>query len=347
MVRHDEAARMIPSPIRGIQGRGDRPLPPTGQGGGRWDACERVRHEGQADGHACDDSESSSDCSQIQEANKADTRENGERYDEVLHVSIGNEDAWRDDNPHDRRYEEDDQPGVHRQSIPVEVEELAARRGERNEEHERDEIEEALRRDSKRRPGNAEEDRHDPEDEDDSDCGGICRSTITKPRIPGPVPPSDSGPRIDDPPEENESQPEQDEDRPPGPDVHVREDEFSEGRRVDEPVHERPGEEETRIRDLSFRPGRPSPWAGETLNDDRTEDHEEEEVEGQMVRRDQRPRYDGERDQGRPIGRTSSRRGRSGRDLGESRSTRPCPNPNRGTTKEGRVGPRPSRGRGP
>src|SRR6266567_961767 len=77
---------------------------------------------------------------------------------------------------------------------------------------------------------------------------------------------------------ENESQPEQDEDRPPGPDVHVREDEFSEGRRVDEPVHERPGEEETRIRDLSFRPGRPSPWAGETLNDDRTEDHEEEEV---------------------------------------------------------------------
>src|SRR5947199_4009914 len=34
-----------------------------------------------------------------------------------------------------------------------------------------------------------------------------------RPRYPGPVPPSDSGPRIDDPPEENESKPEQDEER--------------------------------------------------------------------------------------------------------------------------------------
>src|SRR5207247_203051 len=91
----------------------------------------------------------------------------------------------------------------------------------RNEEHERDEIEEALRRDSKRRPGNAEEDRHDPEDEDDSDCGGICRSTITKPRKPGPVPPSDSGPRIDDPADAIDSEPghegERDQGRPSGP----------------------------------------------------------------------------------------------------------------------------------
>src|SRR5204862_4702910 len=167
--------------------------------------------------------------------------------------------------------------------LPGGVEELAARRGERNEEHERDEIEEALRRDSIRRPGSSEQDRHDPEDEDDTDCGCICRSTRTKPRIPGPVPPSDSGPRIDDPPEENESQPEQDEDRPPGPDVHVREDEFSEGRRVDEPVHERPGEEETRIRDISFRTGRPSPWEGETLDDDRTEDNDGVALVGNVV----------------------------------------------------------------
>src|SRR3989440_743025 len=302
MVRHNEPARMIPGPIRGIQGRGDRPLPPTGERGGRRDARERIRHEDEADGYARGGSDPSSDWPQIQEANKADTRENGERHDEVLHVAIGNEDAWRDDNPHDRGSEEDDQPGVHRQSIPVEVEELAARRGKRNEEHERDEIEEALWRDSERRPGDAEEDRHEPENQDGSDRGGVCGSTIAEPRIPGPVPPSDSGPRIDDRPEGNESQPEQDEDRPPRPDVHVGEDELSEGRRVDEPVHERPGEEETRIRDLSFRPGRPSPWASEPLNDDLTEDHEELEVEGQMVRPDQGPRDEDERDHGRAIG---------------------------------------------
>src|SRR5205823_14828498 len=124
----------ISGPIRGIQGRGDRPFPPTGEGGGRRDARERVRHEDEADGHARGGSEPSSDWPQIQEANKADTRENRERYDEVLHVSIGNEDAWRDEDPRDRGYEEDDQPGIHRQSIPVEVEELAARRGERDEE---------------------------------------------------------------------------------------------------------------------------------------------------------------------------------------------------------------------
>src|SRR5205807_3352235 len=123
-----------------------------------------------------------------------------------------------------------------------------------------------------------------------------------KPRILGPVPPSDSGPRINDRREENESQPEQDEDRPPRPDVHVGEDEFSEGRRVDEPVHERPDEKEARIRDLSCRPGRPSPWASETMNDDRTEDHEEEEVEGQMVCRDQSPRDEEKRDHGGTIG---------------------------------------------
>src|SRR2546422_3689090 len=207
MVGDDESTRVVPGPVRRVQGRGDRSLPPTGEGGGRRYARERICNENEAHG-----------------------------------------------------------------------------------------------RDWERGPGDAEEDRHDSEDQDDSDRRGVCSSTIAKPRIPGPVPPSDSGPRIDDRPEENESEPEQDEDRPPRPYVHVGEDEFSEGRRVDEPVHERPGEEETRIRDLSFRPGRPSPWASETPNDDRTQDHEEEEVEGQMVRRDQRPRHEDERDHGPSIG---------------------------------------------
>src|SRR5207237_452925 len=76
----------------------------------------------------------------------------------------------------------------------------------------------------------------------------------------------------------------------------------SKGGRVGEPIGERTREEDAGVRDFPFHAGRPSPWASETLNDDRTEDHEEEEVEGQMVRRDQRHRDDGERDQGRPMG---------------------------------------------
>src|SRR5206468_2715248 len=142
--------------------------------------------------------------------------ENREGHDEVLHMSIRDEHPRSDGNSHDCGTEKADEPRIRGQALRLKVEELAARRGERNEEDERDEIEEALRRDSERRPG-------------------------------------------DD-------------------------------------------EEETRIRDLPCRPGRPSPWASETLNDDRTEHHEEEEVEGQMMCRDQSPRDEDERDHGRTIG---------------------------------------------
>src|SRR2546426_11847026 len=324
MVGHDEAARVVAGPVRGVQGRGDRSLPPTRECRRRGDARERIRDEDNADGDSNRGSESSTHRRQVQEAEEPDPRQDRERYDEVLHVSIGNEDSGCEDDAYDGGAEEDDEPGVDGQSIRVEIEKLPAGRGKRNQEDEWDEVEEAVGRNSERGARDIEENGNDAEDQDRPDRGGVRGPSMAKPRIPRPVSPCDSGPCVDNRRKQKESQPEQDEECPPGPNVHIREDEFTEGRRVNEPVGERPREEDARIGDFPLRPGRPPPRASETSHEDRADDHEEEEVEGQVMRRDQSPRHEDERDDGRPIGPKSKKeeKPREGEQISEGRGCR-------------------------
>src|SRR5438132_10596437 len=132
MVGDDEATRVVPGPVRRVQGRGDRSLPPTGEGGGRRYARERVCDENEAHGGEGRRSHRSADRPQVQETEEADPGENREGHDEVLHMSIRDEDTRSDGNSHDRGTEKADEPRSRGQAVRVEVEARAARRGQGN-----------------------------------------------------------------------------------------------------------------------------------------------------------------------------------------------------------------------
>src|SRR2546421_1528869 len=145
MVGDDEATRMVPGPVRRVQGRGDRSLPPTGEGGGRRYARERVCDENEAYGGEGRRSHRSTDRRpQVQETEEADPGENREWHNEVLHMSIRDEDPRSDGNPHDRGTEKAEEPRIRGQALRGNVEELPARPREGNDEEERGEMEEAI-----------------------------------------------------------------------------------------------------------------------------------------------------------------------------------------------------------
>ena len=71
-------------------------------------------------------------------------------------------------------------------------------------------------------------------------------------------------------------------------DVHIRQDRIPERRGVPEPVHEGAGQEGARERHFPLDSQRPPPRTREPFDDDRPKDHDEEEVQGEVVRRNER-----------------------------------------------------------
>src|SRR2546426_930762 len=215
---------------------------------------------------------------EVQESEEPDPREDRERDHQVFRVSVRNQDAWGHGDSHGGGTEEGDEPAVHRKPVREEIDETAARRRERQQEDERDEVEQPGRGDPKRRSRDPDDDRDHADHEDASYGRQVRGRRAVERRIGRPIPPGNPAACEDDPSEENEARRKQGEQGPPRLDVHVRQDRFSKRRRVPEPVHKRAAEEGAREHHLAFRARGPSPRTSEALEDDRPEDHDEEEV---------------------------------------------------------------------
>src|SRR5207244_3195781 len=120
-------------------------------------------------------------------------------------------------------------------------------------------------------------------------------------RISRPVSPRNPSPGEDDSGKNRDPDWEREDQRPPGLDVHGGEDGVSEGSRVSEPKSEGAHREDERKGDLAPRPRASLPRSGESAHDDRTDDHHEQEVEGQMVCYDQAPGHQEKRDDGASV----------------------------------------------
>src|SRR5438445_7503774 len=117
-------------------------------------------------------------------------------------------------------------------AFSFEVEELPSGSGERHQQGERHEVEEAFRRHAERSPGDSSEDRDGADDEQRARRRHVPHERRPQPRERGAIPPPDSPPRGDEEREYKKSEGEEDEEEPPRLDVDIREERFSERRRV-------------------------------------------------------------------------------------------------------------------
>src|SRR3990170_2351984 len=98
------------------------------------------------------------------------------------------------------------------------------------------------------------------------------------------VPPRDARPREDERGQDRQEDWEGGEKGPPRFDVDVPKDEVTEGCRISEPIRERQCEQERAVGDLPPLPGRSLPGPREPSKDDDADDHQDEEVEGKVMR---------------------------------------------------------------
>ena len=192
MVRHDEAARVLPRPVCRVQGGWDCPFSPTREGRRRRDAGDRVGGEEEAADPEDERAFSTAKAREVEQAEEADSREDREGDHQVLRVAVRNQDARGRDDSDDGGAEERNEPPIHLETVREEIDESAARCGEREEEDQRHEVEEPARRHLKRGPRHSDNDRDDADDED-RPCGGdICRRGPAQAGIPRPISPAET-----------------------------------------------------------------------------------------------------------------------------------------------------------
>src|SRR2546428_311684 len=166
MVRHDEAARVLPRPVCRVQGGWDCPFSPTREGRRRRDAGDRVGGEEEAADPEDERAFSTAKAREVEQAEEADSREDREGDHQVLRVSVRNQDARGRDDPDDRGTEERNEPAIHLKPVREEIAKWPARGREGQEEDQRDEVEEAARRHLNCGPWHSDDDRDDADHHD-------------------------------------------------------------------------------------------------------------------------------------------------------------------------------------
>src|SRR5207249_7771732 len=156
---------------------------------------------------------------EVQQAEEPDPREDREGDHQVLRVPIRNQDARGGGDSDSGGSEERDEPAIHLKPVREEIAERPARGRERQEEDQRDEVEEADRGHPKRRPRDPDDDRDHADYEDRPEGRRVCDRGPAERRIPRPIPPRESASHEDDPSKENQARRKQGEQRPPRLDV--------------------------------------------------------------------------------------------------------------------------------
>src|SRR5206468_10925431 len=159
VVRHDESAHMVPRPVRRVHGGRGRPLSPACERRRGRDAGDRVGGEEDATHPEGEGPFPTAKAREVQEAEEPDSRKDRKGDHQVFRVSIRNQYARGHGDSHYCGAEEGDEPTIHLKAVGEEIDESATRCRERQQEDERDEVEEPGRGHPKRRPRDPDDDR--------------------------------------------------------------------------------------------------------------------------------------------------------------------------------------------